>query len=338
MLYYKNLENILLHSDVAKSSNKLFVISGYIGSEVIKSLSEFPNIQFEIIYGMYGSDNISEPLHKKLVDLNKLMPNINISYSTVPIHSKIYCWFCNDEVIGGLIGSANFTINGLRKDYKETLSDINEENIGEYQHYFKYVRDHSIPCDDLRITLKKYKHVSTKSDTKEQPYLSEGICRISLLDNNGNVPEKSGLNWGCSGGHVKRGDAYLKISANHIRLFPDIFPQKKYINGIPNIDSKGRPNRENDEVELIWDDGISMIGLMEGQINVDGVVYPKQLSSSPSKNIIGKYIRKRLGNLSLEHVITKKDLIDYGRTSIDVSKIGDGIYYIDFSVCKKRIK
>lgn len=339
MLYYKDLENKVLHSDMAANSNKLFVISGYVGAELIKTLSSFPSsTQFEIIYGMYGCDNISEPLHKKLVELHNSLPNVNISYSLVPIHSKIYCWFCNDKVKGGLIGSANFTINGLRKDFKETLCDIKLDSIDEYRKYFKYVCEHSIPCTDTRVILRKYKHITTKADTKEQPYLSDGICRISLLDKFDKIPLKSGLNWGCSRGHVSKGDAYIRITTKYIKQFPDLFPQKKYVNGIINEESKGKANRENDEIELIWDDGTSMIGLLEGQNVVDGVIYPKQLSTSPQKNILGKYLRKRLGNLPLEYIIHKKDLLKYGRTSIDISKIGDGIYYLDFSVNKKKNK
>lgn len=336
MLYYKDLESVVLHSNLAESSDELIVISGYVGAEVIKNLSGFPpNVRFEIIYGMYGSDNISEPLHKKLVELNGLLPNVNIRYSTVPIHSKIYCWYSKNKLTGGYIGSANFTISGLRKDYKETLSDINSANVEQYQQYFKYVREHSIPCDDIRVTIKKLKHISAKTDSEAQPFLSEGICRISLLGNKGDVPSKSGLNWGCSNGNVKKGDAYLRITTSNIRLFPNLFPQKKYINGMPNVDSTGKPNRENDEVELIWDDGTSMLGLMEGQNNINGVVYPKQISSSPSKNTIGMYLRKRLGIQSPDYIVTKTDLLKYGRTSIDISKIGDGIYYLDFSVNKK---
>lgn len=337
MLYYKDLENKVLHSDIAKSSNKLFVISGYVGAELIKSLSSFPSTtEFEVIYGMYGSDNISEPLHKKLVELNNSLPNVNISYSTVPVHSKIYCWFLDDEARGGLIGSANFTISGLRKDFKETLCDIKSESIDEYKRYFAYVREHSIPCTDKRVILRKHTHISTKADTKEQPFIADGICRVSLLDKNKKIPLKSGLNWGCSKGHVAIGDAYIRITTRYIKLFPDLFPQKKYVNGLTNEVSKGKSNRENDEVELIWDDGTSMIGLMEGQTIVNGVIYPKQLSTSPNKNILGKYIRKRLGNLPLDYVIRKKDLEKYGRTYIDISKIGDGIYYLDFNVSSKR--
>lgn len=76
-----------------------------------------------------------------------------------------------------------------------------------------------------------------------------------------------------------------------------------------------------------------MIGLLEGQQTktINGLVYPKQLSTSPSKSILGKYLRKRLG-VDLNHMITKRDLLRYGRTSIDISLVGEGIYYLDFSV------
>ena len=88
-------------------------------------------------------------------------------------------------------------------------------------------------------------------------------------------------------------------------------------------------------MELIWDDGTVMTGLLEGQSynKIDGMVYPKQLSSSPKKSIMGEYLRKRLG-VSMKHIITKKDLRKYGRDSIDISLIGEGIYYMDFSVNK----
>lgn len=81
-------------------------------------------------------------------------------------------------------------------------------------------------------------------------------------------------------------------------------------------------------------DGTKMTGLLEGSVvkKEDGktVLYPKQISSSPQKSILGEYIRKRLG-VEKEEPITMKDLDKYGRTSIDVSLLGEGIYYFDFS-------
>ena len=94
-------------------------------------------------------------------------------------------------------------------------------------------------------------------------------------------------------------------------------------------------HRHNDNIEILWDDGTSMTGLLEGSVpkNINGKreFYPKQISSTPSKADLGKYLRKRMG-IKEGHRITYEDLQAYGRTTIDVSLQGDGIYYFDFSV------
>lgn len=344
MLHYTDLEQVVLHSDVAQNSNKLFAISGYVGPEIVKELAQFPSDhKFTIIYGMYGMDSISEPMHKQFIELQRSLSNVDIYYSTVPIHSKIYCWLNNDVVNGALIGSANFTISGLRRNFKETLADVSLDAIPEYTRYFDYVFDKCILCTDPNVVLRNYRRPRGEVDTQLQPFVSQGICRASLLARGREVAALSGLNWGLAslgGSHTVLGDAYIAITKEHLRLFPDLFPIKKYV-GRQNPESNGKANRENDEVELIWDDGTSMIGLMEGQQDYEGSVYPKQISSSPNKNIIGKYLRKRILNKAsvddltyedLAYRITKRDLFHYGRTSIDISKLGEGIYYMDFSV------
>lgn len=197
--------------------------------------------------------------------------------------------------------------------------------------YCDYVLSKAISCDDAEVKYQKVFKASGHSKL-EQPLLAKNVCRATLLDRNGMVSKKSGLNWGLSKGHVSEGDAYIRITSNYIKLFPSLFPPKKYV-GMDDPQSKGKKNRENDEVELIWDDGEKMIGLLEGQQTktINGLVYPKQLSTSPNKSILGKYLRKRLG-VDLNHTITKRDLLRYGRTSIDISSVGEGIYYLDFSV------
>lgn len=332
MLYYTDLENKIFDKVLSQNVNNLTIISGYLGIEPIKRLKDFPNIHAVIIYGMYGSDNISSPLHKALVELQESTPNIEILYSTVPVHSKIYLWKEDDIIKDGFIGSANFSVSGLRNDYKEVLADVDRESFNKYKSYCDFIQDKCIPCTDGSIKVRKVSKVA-RTTIKQQPLLMHNICRVSFLDNNGLVPKKSGLNWGCSGGHVSQGDAYIRITLDYIRMFPKMFPPKKHVGGIENPNSTGRKNRENDEIELIWDDGIVMVGLLEGQIynKDDGMLYPKQLSSSPHKSILGKYLRNRIG-VGLDHIITKSDLRKYGREHIDISLISEGIYFMDFSV------
>ncbi len=73
-----------------------------------------------------------------------------------------------------------------------------------------------------------------------------------------------------------------------------------------------------------------MEGLLEGTYTMGGIVYPKQISSFPEKDILGKYIRKRL-SLPEGARVTKADLERYGRTHVDVSLQSEGVYYFNFS-------
>lgn len=314
------------------SSNNIIIVSGYVGYQTIKMLCEqCSDVHITVVYGMYGSERISQPLHLALMEVQRQYSNITILYSTIPVHSKIYTWNCDAKIEKALVGSANFSISGMMNDYKEILSDVEQDTYSTLKEYCDYVLSKAISCNDAEVKFQKVFKASGHSKLV-QPLLAKNVCRATLLDRNGIVSKKSGLNWGLSNGHVSEGDAYIRITSNYIKLFPSLFPPKKYV-GMDNPLSNGKKNRENDEVELIWDDGEKMIGLLEGQQTktINGLVYPKQLSTSPSKSILGKYLRKRLG-VDLNHTITKRDLLRYGRTSIDISLVGEGIYYLDFSV------
>ncbi len=340
-MYTDSLEDKIFKSPASTISDTLVVISGYIGSETVSMLRNYPDKNFIVVYGMYACDGISKALHDNLLDiqeeLNKEKENwIHIKYSLVPVHSKIYCWSKDNVITEVLVGSANFSINGLRKDMKETLYPISSLGYKEYEEYKEYVLSHCIDCS----VATKFKNAPTDEFAEDQPYVAQRICRISLLDSKGRVPKQSGLNWGESKAHVRKGDAYLPIKVNYIKTFPELFPQKKYVDGNINRNSKGKINRANDEVEFIWDDKHSMVGLLEGNNTIDGVIYPNKLCSSPSKKELGDYIRKRIEtklgaavyNAESITPITKEILERYGRTHIDISRIGDGIYYLDFSV------
>lgn len=333
MLYYKNLDKTvleMLHNTT--SSNNIVIVSGYVGYQTIKMLCEqCCDVRITVVYGMYGSERISQPLHLALMEVQRQYSNITILYSTIPVHSKIYTWNCDAKIEKALVGSANFSISGMMNDYKEVLSDVEQDTYSTLKEYCDYVLSKAISCNDAEVKFQKVFKASGHSKLV-QPLLAKNVCRATLLDRNGMVSKKSGLNWGLSNGHVSEGDAYIRITSNYIKLFPSLFPPKKYV-GMDNPLSNGKKNRENDEVELIWDDGEKMIGLLEGQQTktINGLVYPKQLSTSPSKSILGKYLRKRLV-VDLNHTITKSDLLRYGRTSIDISLVGEGIYYLDFSV------
>jgi len=106
---------------------------------------------------------------------------------------------------------------------------------------------------------------------------------ITLLTTRGQVHDFAGLNWGLNPkNHIRPLDAYIPIHIDAIRNNSDLFPTK---------------TRTQTIINFRWDDGTRMQGLFEGtQIDrATGRIYPKQISSSPNKDTLGKYFRRRIG-------------------------------------------
>lgn len=127
------------------------------------------------------------------------------------------------------------------------------------------------------------------------------------------VNEKSGINWCFASAHVSEGDAYIALRRAFLRNNLDFFPP------------------HGNTIDVVWDDGIEMQLLLEGTQKFDDQIYPKQLSTNNDKSALGIYLRHRI-NVSLDHVVTYRDLENYGRDHIEVTKRPDGIYYFDFSI------
>ncbi|MCM1229117.1 MAG: NgoFVII family restriction endonuclease [Ruminococcus flavefaciens] len=130
----------------------------------------------------------------------------------------------------------------------------------------------------------------------------------------GEVPKHSGLNWCFANAHVKPEDAYIALTIPFFKNNPDFFPKVGSI------------------INVKWDDGVEMHCLLEATQTINGIVYPKQLSTYNEKSELGHYLRQRLG-VNASHVITLNDLNNYGRNYIDViciTKHRD--YYFDFHI------
>ena len=325
MLYEQNLEELIFNRHEMIESDELIVLSGYLGPRPVGRLKELP-FNSTVIYGMYGDKGIQNNLHNSLLHHQNNINNVNIFYSNIPIHSKCYIWKYKNEVKHALIGSANFSINGLSTPYREVLAETTRDTYKPLNTYIDRIMKHSTICTDIILPSKKI-ITSVSSGLLN-------ICNISLLDNNDNIQNASGLNWGYekNGNKAKKrreNDACLVIRKSHLVDHPNLFPPIQDYS--PMIIEGARAQRKNDKVEIIWDDGTTMDGLLEGSQVEDGITYPKNFSSSPQKDIIGKYLRARLG-VPLGKKVTKEDLEKYGRTTIGVSLQNEGIYCFDFSV------
>jgi len=323
MLFNRNLDELIFNNHFNQTSDKLVILSGYLGPSPVARLGDLP-LNSTVIYGMYGDRGIQQRLHNALVNIQITVPHINIFYSKVPIHSKCYMWENENRIDYALIGSANFSNNGLTTPYREILTETSSDTFPPLEEYMDRVMENSVLCTEIQDV-----RYGTTSIQTPRIQLSNEFCRMSLLDRNGNIHERSGLNWGHGIGNVTPNDAYIAIKKDYIRQYPNLFPAKQNFTTMTNVG--GRPRRHNDKIEIIWDDNFLMDGLLEGSQDEYGVKYPKQISSFPRKSIMGEYIRNRLG-LPLGTFVTREHLLRYGRTDIDVYLLDEGIYYFDFSV------
>lgn len=306
-LTFKNLHEHFFVS-YPHTATKFLALSGYIGIEPIQQLKDLP-FNSEIIFGMFN-ENKKPQLHSQMINLND--KKTKIFYPDFLCHAKCYLWMEKDKPIRGLIGSANFSSNGLYNDYRETLFQVDKKDLYALKGYIELVRDKSIICTKYGIPL---------SAQVEPTY---EICQLPLYDTRtGRTQNAAALNWGMnSKNHTTPNDAYIPILKRHIIQSPILFPPK-----LPKIYNQ---KRQNEVIEIIWDDGFVMQGLLEGTQTIDGIDYPKQISSTPQKSILGLYIRNRIG-VSSERKVEREDLVKYGKDYIKISLLEEGVYYFDFS-------
>ncbi|WP_289092641.1 restriction endonuclease PLD domain-containing protein [uncultured Streptococcus sp.] len=344
MLYISGLEDVIFskHEILADEPDELIIISGFLGPAPVQRLSEFDNIKITVIGGMYRS-GIDARLWDSLEKIDEKNSNLKLLFTTTEIHSKIYIWKRNGKILAALIGSANFSSNGLRTDYRESLADATRDTFSPLEEYYKFIIDNSVEKPHLRKDqeILDFQVTDTKIDEVAKSNLRYSI-EIPLYDTKTNeVPPKSGLNWGLSAGHVALGDAYIRIPKEIIKennqLFKPFDPDF--------MTPEGKRKRNSDPIELIWDDGVIMEASLEGVQFYNNEKYPKQLASYSSKkvfvdgekiskkSILGRYLRNRLG-IGINELITMETLSTYGRNTISLSLIGDGVYYAEFSVEK----
>lgn len=129
------------------------------------------------------------------------------------------------------------------------------------------------------------------------------VIRIGLLSRSGQVPARSGLNWGQRPGR-NGNEAYIAIPIRHTRdrFFPEI----------------GR------SFEVLTDSGDKLTLVRCQQ---EG----KALQSIPRNSILGAYFRRRLG-VSSGMPVTRSHLLSYGRTDIEITRVGSSEYHLNFGV------
>ena len=319
-LYYRNLYKEFFER-FPQEATEFYAVSGYLGPEPVNRLLSLP-LNSCIIYGLQRETS-NFILHQQLTKIHG--DKVSIMYPEVPSHAKCYLWLCEGKPIRGLMGSANFSTKGLNNDFRETLIEVEKPDLFALKAYIDVIKESSKACNAVAVA---------ESPTNIITDFTEG-CEMELYEpDSGEVQAMSGLNWGFANGNVTPNDAYIPIRTKHIKQFPHLF-QAVFFN--PNDGHRSRSKNSKEAVEIIWDDGVIMEALFEGSQPINGMNYPKQISSIPRKNILGEYIRDRLNMLPVSDKrndserITRSTLERYGRNTITLKLIQPGIYSANFS-------
>ena len=308
----RNLESLIINRSKQLVCDEICILSAYVGVGPILKISQIEGVKVDILYGL-ATEGAQEKLLAELRKVHSSNENlVSIYYPKIQSHAKIYLWKNKGDIIYALNGSANFSSKSLLTEYREVLSEVNKEDFKEFQAYYNKIFDSSLPIID-----KESIRISNVSKTINNDVVT-GICETDSL-----FAEKSKINWGHSNAHTNPRDAYIPLRKNDILNHPELFP--------PKSSNKGLRFADNEPIDVIWDDGTNMVCLMEGTADINGLRYPNKISTYKDKKILGDYLRSRM-KLKVGTYVTENHFNKYGRDTITISKISDGVYYFDFSV------
>lgn len=323
----KNLFNSLLVEPAKIGANKLFIVSGYATAamafhhlDILRKIKS--TVSINLIIGMTPVDGLSISNHRGFRALmeNEFPENFSCSYITKApvIHSKIYSWFHDKEPIVGFVGSANYTQRAFSKSQLEAV-EKSDASLG--YSFFNSVLKDSIYCNHSetesliqiyneqfvkKLPRELLEGKEPKSETEPaNDFVGLPSVTISLLDRKGELPDRSGLNWG------QRPDQRREPNQAYIRLPSEVYNSDFF------------PSRTV-HFTILTDDSKVLI-CTRAQDN------GKAIHTPHNNSLIGEYFRNRLG-LPSGSLVKTKDLINYGRTDITFYRIDDETYYMDFSV------
>lgn len=306
-------------------SSRVTIATAYISPgacQRIDLLSEAIRREVRIVVGRALFDGLAEQTTSYLARLEEETGKRGGGVRIHPagFHSKIYA----GEGIS-IIGSSNLTEHGL-SDWAEAnillegshaeLVATEANSLYEGAVTFSDIRDSIRP---IRVA-KAGRGKAEKVEIPSEPGSSVNGLSISLLSNDGGVPEKSGLNWGHGGGRPRNPfECYIRFPVS-------VHEAAKFIFGSADRETVFTAKTHDGQTLRLLLGGNSRKGEREA----------KQIISSGRMAILGEWLVRDCLGITAGRLVTKQDLELYGRTDVDFYRIGtepDGsaIVYMDFS-------
>ncbi|WP_214873596.1 restriction endonuclease PLD domain-containing protein [Exiguobacterium sp. s140] len=329
MYLISDLEKQVIAIPYSQGYRHLRVLSGYVSPFYVERiLNTYKELHLEITVGMISVDGLSIWHHHYFLNLvNRFHDRLEINYhiKRPGNHRKVYYWNESSYKEIVFVGSANFTLNGFGGQQEilveSTFANIEEafgglsliscDNPDVEDHVSFYsVSPRRIEVPTTNMTNEDYGH-----EIEDSSLVSEAINTIanlygeyvdlSLIDRTGEVPKRSGLNWG-QRDKRNRNQAYIPVPQSVHKADSTFFPHS----AMPFL--------------ILTDDGEHLVCVMAQQKR-------KAIETHENNSILGAYFRRRLG-LENGAFIKVADLRRYGRDSVRIYRIDDETYYLDFSV------
>lgn len=312
MLKKDLFEKVLLNPAIS-GCDELDIVSGYASAsmvtrhmEALKEIKLANKIKINLVIGMSPKDGIFEDdlTGFRTQKLETYPGNFDCSFITTSpsIHSKLYLWKKEGIPRTSFLGSANYTQNGFFPFGNGELMDACDPTSAK--EYFEDLNDKTTYCNSPllqeNITIKSKKQAF--EDNNSTIFSDSNSITLSLISKQtGDIQQKGGLNWGQRDGR-DHNQAYLHIPAKICKS--NFFPNPRTI------------------FTMITDDNKSLL-CTRAQSNGKAI-------ETPAKNsLLGEYFRNRLG-VESGAPVTLAHLQNYGRTNIEITKIDDSTYYLNF--------
>lgn len=266
----------------------------------------------KLIVGMSPADGIVLENHNAFMKLVRedCLGQLECLYvGNLPqVHVKSYVWLKNGTPVSAFLGSANYTQRAFLGMQREALTSF--DPVRGFA-YFHALLEETVSCTDSEaerlvcIPEAESQRIEKKTESFRDPDCIRPSFELSFIDRNGQVPEKSGLNWGQRLGREPN-QAYISIPSSVGKC--GFFPER----GI--------------HFSLCADDGEVLICT---RAQDEG----KAIETPHDNSILGKYFRRRLG-LPYGMMVCREDLERYGRTGVTISRIDQETFFLDFSVSR----
>ena len=322
----ENLFEKILIEPAEQNFDTLYIVSGYASATMVSRhldhLSRCKReVRIQLIVGMAIRDGISAKDHKGFRELASEYKDVFLCgyvASNPPVHSKTYAW-CNGDIPRlAFIGSANYTQAAFSTSRREAMIEYDAERV---RNYFDLIQRDTINCLDPRAnnfiaiySEPRYSmrmplgNVAESDKDEDTASIADDLTQlprtsVSFLGNRGDLPQRSGLNWGQRAGREPN-QAYIRLPIELTRT--DFFPPR------------------GEHFTILTDDNKALICVRRQD-------YGKAIHTPDNNSRMGLYFRHRL-NVPEGMNIRKEDLEHYGRTDVDFYKIDEETYYMDFSV------